>query len=289
MEKKPCVIALGQFDSVHPGHVKIIEKAVSLAKDNGINAVVFTFDRDIAFALRGAGGSVYSAYEREKIFETLGADETLIAPAESEFLNKSRDEFLRWLDEKYCVKGYCCGFDYRFGKNAEGDAKYLKDYAAKHGKICFVADECKRLGEKISTTKIKRFLEVGEIEKANELLYAGYFVTGTVQKERGVGRKIGFPTINVYPDKCKVSLKKAVYAGRVEFGGVVYPAIVNYGARPTFGLDTPLVEAHMRGFDGDLYGQTVTVFFDKFIRDIKKFLGEAELKAQLERDIEVLK
>lgn len=291
VKSSKCAVALGQFDSVHVGHRAIIAKTVAYARAHGVKSAAFTFDNDVKSVLDGSGGagaSVFSLGERKAIFKTLGIDEVIVAPAEREFLSKTPIEFLDWLSALGDIKAYFCGYDYTFGKSAAGGVDFLREYAAGRSEV-FIESEFKDAGGKISTTRIKRLLSVGDIKSANALLGCEYFVTGEVVKERGVGRQMGFPTINLYPDKSKLPLKNAVYTGSCTVGNVKYRAIINYGARPTFGLDVPLVEAHLGGFDGDLYGRTVSVCFDGFLREIRAFGSAAELKEQLKRDVEVIR
>ncbi|MBR1968513.1 MAG: riboflavin kinase, partial [Clostridia bacterium] len=116
-----------------------------------------------------------------------------------------------------------------------------------------------------------------------------YSVTGKVFKDREVGSTIGFPTANIKLESDKFCIKDGVYAGITEIDGKVYKAIINYGARPTFNLKDKLIEAHIDGFDGNLYGREITLEFTSRIRDVKKFNGEEDLKAQLEKDLKGLK
>lgn len=285
MQTKPsCVIALGYFDSVHLGHKKIIECAAFAAWRLSVKSVVFTFDGEPG--KKQDGGSVLTTAERKSVIcGELGADELLIVKPDSEFMATDKTRFLEFLDEKYDILGYVCGFDYTFGCGASGNAAFLESYAIAHGRFTEIIGEVTAGGEKISTTRVKRLLADGEVEKANLLLTVPYFVTGKVEHERGVGRQIGFPTVNVFPESDKFPLKNGVYAGHITVNGKRYKTITNYGSRPTFGLDKRVVEAHIDGFDGDLYGQTVTLYFDRYLREIIKFDNVSELVLQLKKDI----
>ena len=140
-------------------------------------------------------------------------------------------------------------------------------------------------GERVSSTAIKKFLQDGNVKKANEFLGEFYTVTGEVLHGRTVGKTLGFPTVNMLIDNEKVKLKDGVYAGKVILDNVTYRAIVNYGARPTFNLDEKLIEAHIIGFNGDLYGRTITLKFSGFIRSVMRFNGSEELIKQLGKDV----
>lgn len=284
MEKTTCVMALGYFDSVHIGHKKVIAEARAVAEKLGVKTGVFTFGGDLAARFHKTGGMVFTLAEREKLLAAAGADFVYAAACDEAFLSLDKSEFLAFLLKKFDVRAFVCGFDYTFGKGGAGDAAFLRDFAEEKNIAVKIVPEMRSEGVKVSTTEIKKRLAAGDVEGANALLGNPYFVTGSVVKERGVGHKIGFPTVNLYPAAEKFPLKNAVYGGHAYVNGVRYLAIVNYGARPTFGLSAPLTEAHLIGFDGDLYGEQIAVYFDFFLRKIKKFNGVDELKKQLETD-----
>ncbi len=288
--KKPTVMALGYFDSVHEGHKKVIKTAKEFADKNGYTLTVFTFKGNLKGLLNGDGEkSVYLPKEREKFLFDLGADEIYFAPVDFNFLSTAKLAFLNKLNKKYNIKCYVSGADYRFGKFGKGDITDLKRYAENNNQAQIVVDTFTLDGQKVSTTAIKKFLVSGDIKKANVFLGRNYSVTGKVFKDREVGSTIGFPTANIKLESDKFCIKDGVYAGFTEIGGKVYKAIINYGARPTFNLKDKLIEAHIDGFDGNLYGQEITLEFTSRIRDVKKFNGEADLKEQLEKDLKGLK
>ncbi len=283
----PVVIALGYFDSVHLGHQKVINQARSLAKEKKAKTVVFTFKGNLKGALKGEKEkAVFTYSEREEFIKSLGVDEIYFAPTNKEFLSLSKLDFLDKLCSTYNIVGFVSGKDYRFGKFGEGDTEFLTNYAKEHNQTYLVVDTLSTDKEKISTTLIKKLLSEGDLAQANALLGRQYSVTGEVFEDRKVGRKIGFPTLNMKANKDKHQLKDGVYYGNITLNGVKYMAVINYGARPTFGLDEKLIEAHVIDFNGDLYGQTVTVFFSRFMRDVKKFSNEKSLSEQLKADIQ---
>lgn len=294
-EKKSVVIALGFFDCVHIGHRAVIGAAIKTAKKYGAVPAVFTFDGNLKEKLLSAENkaaedkTVFTPEERKDYICALGVHEIFFAPVSFEFLNKTPSSFLDYLNEIYTIKGYVCGEDYRFGKGGEGDTEFLKGYARSHSQSVEVIGTVILKDEKVSTTKIKSLLSSGEVEKANELLGASYFVKGVVFEDRKVGTAMGFPTINVKIAPDKLKLKDGVYGGHITVGGKFYKTIINYGARPTFSLSEKLVEAHIADYSGKLYGKTVTLYFDFFMRENKKFDGVDELKAQLSRDLQRVK
>ena len=282
----PVVIALGYFDSVHLGHQKVINNACVLAKQNNAKTVVFTFKGNLKGALGcGKEKTVFTFKEREKFIKALGVDEIYFAPTDKEFLSLSKLDFLDKLCSTYNVLGFVSGEDYRFGKFGEGNTEFLSEYAKNNGQTYVIVDTLSTDSEKISTTLIKSLLSDGKVKQVNALLGRKYSITGEVFADRKVGRTIGFPTLNIKVDKDKHQLKDGVYYGGITLDGVDYKAVINYGARPTYGLEEKLIEAHVIDFNGDLYGETVTILFDAFMREVKKFDSEIQLKEQLKADI----
>lgn len=270
----PCVFLLGGFDGIHCGHKKLIEKAKEFYLPIGM------------MTINGAksSSSLFTMEEREEIFEQLGVSFVLETEFSEEFKNTSAEAFLSLITERFNVKAFVCGKDFRFGKGASGTPAFLRE---KTGILVFDEDiSIDGDGRKISTTTVKELLKEGKVEEANRILATPFCVTGEVIHGRRVGESMGFPTANmIYPEN-KTPIQDAVYAVSVSIGGKKYRGIANYGRCPTFDISYKLVETYIDGFSGDLYGKTLRVYFDAKIRDIKKFSGKEELTAQLSEDIE---
>lgn len=269
----PCALLLGGFDGLHAGHAALYERAKRTGLPVGATLILGN----------KAGGNVFTFPERELILERAGfafAAEFLFT---EEFRNTSAEEFVRNLFSRIDARAAFCGEDFRFGKDACGDPALLKELAPCPVTVLPLA---RSAGRKIAVSEVKRLLAEGEIAAANELLCGGYFLQGEVEHGRQVGRTYGFPTLNVTVPKEKFSLKDGVYGGYAETPAGTFPAIVNFGARPTFGVAERKAEAHLKGFSGDLYGETVRIYPVKFLRPIVKFSSKEELKEQLKKDLE---
>ena len=283
--KEKRVVALGYFDSVHIGHVAVLSKAKQTAEQLRAKTLVFTFDDGLKKILGFSNtDNVYTKSERENIYKSLGMDEVFFAPIDKEFLGLDKKQFLDYLNENFEIVAYVCGEDYRFGKGGQGDVQYLKEYARERSQQVVIAPVVLVNGEKVSSTLVKQLLIDGKIAEANSVLCKKYSVTGVVFEDRKVGRSIGFPTVNIKAEKNKQQLKSGVYAGSVQIDGKDYRAIINYGARPTFNLEEKLIEAHIIDFNGNLYGKQLTLYFDSFMREIKKFESTEQLIYQLKMD-----
>lgn len=277
----PALLVLGCFDAIHIGHRDLIKKAKLQAKINGLDLGVMLF-RD------GKGGkTVYSFEERLAILEEYSVKFVLVIDFTEEFKKTSPEDFLHTIEEKVNVKAYMSGKDFRFGAKAKGKSSTLKSYAENedNGVWYMPVKDVTLDGEKVGTTSVKGFLESGDVAKANELLGEPFYVCGEVKEGAGRGKTIGFPTANIdYPEN-KFPVKQGVYKVKSEIDGVTYYGIANYGSCPTFGDERIALEVHYEGFDGDLYGRTVKVYFLAYIRDIEAFASADELKAALKKDV----
>ena len=283
----PVVIALGYFDSVHRGHQKVIKTAKEQANLIGAKAVVFTFKGNLKSAISGGEEKVvFTPEERTEFLKNAGADFIYFAPVSEEFLSLDKTEFLDFINGEFNIKGYVSGGDYRFGKGGKGCISDIIDYAKHKNQLVITEDTLNEKGEKISTTLIKNCLLDGDVVKANLLLGRDYSISGKVFEDRKVGRKLGFPTVNIKIEKDKHPLKDGVYFGSIILDGKKYKTLINYGARPTYSLNEKLLEAHILDFSGELYGREITVNFSGFLREIIKFKDENGLKAQLLADLD---
>lgn len=274
------VLLLGFFDCLHEGHIKLIEEAKITQDIKHCKIALFTFE-NCDFS---KDGEILLFDERIKKAKGLGIDEVIVANFDDKFKTTSPEDFFHCLISSLNLEGIVCGFDYTFGKNAEGNPELLKKLCSKNNIGLNVVPKTESNGVKISTTLIKSLLSEGKIKKANALLGEEYSLSGKVVHGREVGRTIGFPTLNINVPKGKFRIKSGVYKTHAIIDGIKYEAITNYGARPTFGLNEVLTETYLKGFDGNLYDKVITIVFDDYIRDIAKFYDIEELKKQLEKD-----
>ncbi len=262
---------LGGFDGLHLGHRRLLARG----KESGFPVGVMTI-------FGGKEGAIFTPRERELVFSDAGAD-FLFELSFEEIKDESPDEFLASLEEKFSPKLYVCGEDFRFGAGAQGTPIAIKERGQVRVEVLKLLEI---EGEKISSRTVKALLKEGNVERANFLLGERFFLLGEVEKDRQIGRTLGFPTANIaYPSE-KFPLKKGVYETRTSVDGKAYRGITNYGARPTFGDESVWTETYLDGYEGDLYGRTLKVEFVRYLREIAKFDGADGLKAQLKYDIE---
>ena len=274
---KGVAVAFGAFDGIHIGHQKLIENTVEFSKKNGCKACVYTFDT------LPSGAKYITDWEQKfKIFESLGVDYLYIQKFDGDFKNTSAIDFLDKFikDAKYIT----VGFNFRFGKGREGNTRILEEYC-KNRNIAFDIVEPVYLEKEIvSSTKIRGYIEEDNFEIAGNMLGRDFSVTGEVIHGNAIGRTIGFPTANIEVDENRIMPTEGVYASVTEYDGRIYPSVTNYGGKPTFNDNRILLETNIFDFDGDLYGEKISVFFLGKIRNIVSFGSKEELKCRLERD-----
>lgn len=277
------VICLGMFDGMHRGHNKIVQTAKDLARQLNAKLAIFTFDDAFLPKIKG-DGAIFTLSERLKLFSNVGADFTLIGNTDNGLLDLSGERFLDKLFATCQVQAIVCGTDFTCGKNGQCDVEKLIEAAKKNDVIVKVVEAEFDGFEKISSTRIKKHLQNGEIPQANNLLGFEYFFDGVVQRGYSIGNRLGFPTINTAFSSAKIVLRRGVYKTVTIVDGKYYNSITNYGNAPTFSRSEFMVETHLLNFNRDVYGFDVTVLFVEFLRDIYKFDNVEQLKKQLEKD-----
>lgn len=281
---KPCVLLLGYFDGVHVGHRALIARAKALSAEYGCETGITTFYD------AKAGGQIYLFEERLSLFEKSGIDFVCAAHFDEAFRKISGGDFLETLAGSVGVCAFVCGEDYTFGNGAACGVKELEAFCARKGIRLLAGKLVKENGEKAAATRAKKLLDEGDVVSLAKLLGEPYFIKGKVSTEgRHIGRRIGFPTANLHLAPGKYPLKCGVYAVTVHIGGKSYRGIANYGARPTFGDERVVLEVYADGYAGDLYGKEITVCFDFYLREIRKFSSGEELSRQLKCDLEKIR
>jgi riboflavin kinase/FMN adenylyltransferase len=275
-----AVIALGLFDGVHRGHRLLLDTAKKIARERSLTFTVFTFSTE---SLAKCGGALYSTEEKLELLEEAGVEAVILADFK-EMADVSAEEFVKRL--LVCEMGCevaVCGFDFRFGKGAAGNAKIITALMTELGKEAVIEEEHTICGEKISTTKIKALLGEGDVKSAAEFLGAPYFITATVEHGRGEGRSLGFPTANL--SSCGLyHLRRGVYSCIALIEGRLLGGVVNVGTCPTFDEREVHAEVHLDGTSEDLYGKKLRIFFTSYIRGEKRFNNAEELIKQINVD-----
>ena len=277
---KKYAIALGMFDGVHIGHRAVLKYAI----DSGFKSLAVTFD-SLPFK---NGGNLMTSKIKEEALRAFGIHKVWFLN-----FNKVKDltpkEFLDRLSGNYNVGKIVCGFNYRFGKNAEGNTDFLRLYCKERG-IAF--DEIPPVtidGLPVSTTLIKDLLKNGEVVKAAELLSSPFYFKAEVEEGDKRGRTMGFPTANQKYPKSYARLKNGVYQTVVTIDDREYDGVTNIGLRPTYPTKDITAETYILDYAGDCYGKEVKTQIIKFLRDERKFNSSEELKNAISENVRYVK
>lgn len=283
-----CAVALGNFDGLHIGHLAVIDRTIALAGES-MTATVMLFDEHSMKAVTGAAPPrLITEEERADLFKKNGIEPFVISF--SRIKDFSPKEFVeKVLVNELDARIVVCGFNYRFGNKAKGDAKLLEEICIEKGIKCVIINEVVKDGMPVSSTAIRNAVECGDIEKANAMLGRSFgYCTEVINGDKR-GRTWGFPTINQKLPEGLVVPKFGVYESIVTVEGQSYLGVTNIGLRPTVGTEKVLSETHILSFDGVLYGKKVDVRLIRFIRSEQKFSSFDELILQIESDVNSVK
>lgn len=290
------VATIGMFDGVHRGHQKIIECIRHYALSNKGESIVITFNRHPKSITENRPPSfITSLKHRLTLLERLGVDHTIVLQFDQKLAQMTAGDFIHeilasWLGVKCIVLGFNC----RFGKDREGDIALVRKLADKYGFEVYGCPPVIYRGQVISSTAIRQAILAGMLEKAEAMLGRPVSIMGTVVKKSGRGRMLGYPTANLNLHH-EVRPPRGVYGTKVRWADQDHLALTNIGLRPTFAKElftsedeTLEIEVHILDFQGSLYGKDLEVQFLYKIRDEIPFKTVEELKAQIEKDKEIL-
>ncbi len=277
------VVTIGNFDGVHLGHRVLLGRAVQLARTLGVPACAFTFHPAPRDVLRPGNpiSRIQTLDDRIASLGRVGIDHVVVEPFTMELSRRSPSWFAQEvLGSRLGASAVIVGWDFRFGQGRAGTAVALRELMD----VAVEQIEAQELGGGVvSSSRIREAVAAGSVDLAGVLLGRPHQVVGTVVPGDKRGRTIGFPTANVHPDTPLLP-GAGVYAVRVELDGELVDGMANVGVRPTFGGGKTLLEVHLFGFSGDLYGRVLRVAFLGRLRDERTFDGVDSLVVQLNED-----
>lgn len=281
----PSVVTAGTFDGVHLGHRAVVGCVVEEARSRGVRPLVITFDPHplVLVAPHKLPGLLESLDERVERISHMGAT-PVVVPFTRELMNTTASGWLDILRRDYGAVALVAGYDNTFGR--DGRSMSVDDYV-RLGKSKGLDVVKAPVIEGISSSRIRRALAAGDVVKASEMLGYPYTVEGTVVHGRELGRKLGFPTANIAVASDRMLPACGVYAADICLdSGICRRAVVNIGSAPTVSDRLPVtVEAHIIGFDGNLYGERLRLAFLERLRDERKFDSLDHLKAAIAADV----
>ena len=309
-DNKPIVedqlaVAIGNFDGIHKGHVKLLNKCKFQAQESDLSFGVVTFDphpRDF-FNPKNPSFKLLDSEEKQILLSKLDVKFLIIIEFNEQLKNCNPEYFLsQILKENFNIVKMFAGSNFKFGKNREGAIKNTKSFANTIGLQLISIDLKKtnfineKISETISSQKIRMLIQNGQLNLANNMLGRNWCITGKVKRGKQQGREIGFPTANLSlknfikpPLGVYVSRLKIINSKNPEICNDWLPSISNIGTRPTVSGDTVNLETHIidfkeNNFDKNLYGKRINVELIEFLRPEKKFNSLSELQKQIEVD-----
>ena len=282
------IVTIGTFDGVHLGHQQILKQLIDTSRKSKLKSVLLTFfphprmvlQPDISMRL------IQTIQEREKALQKTGLDYLVIHPFSTEFSRLSADDYVKQiLVEQLNVRKVVVGYDHRFGRNRTASLEDMYHYADIHEFEVIEINAEKIESTAVSSTKIRKAIDEGNIELANTYLGHSFTIEGMVIDGDKRGRELSYPTANIdLQNQHKIVPKQGVYLVKSKLKGRVVYGMMNIGTKPTFGTTMPSIEVHFFDWNGDLYGQAVQVELLKWVREERKFSSVEELQTQIQAD-----
>lgn len=282
--KEKIIYALGFFDGVHRGHQALLDSCRCLAAEQGCKAGVITFTNHPDTLISGKSQALLNTpQDRKRLINAWGIDAVVELPFDETLMRTHWSKFLTAVVEVGGA-GFVCGSDFRFGAGGIGTAKKLAAYCESRQLPYKIVPQQVLEDVRISSTYIRQLVEKGEMERAVEFLGHPHILTGTVVSGKKLGRTMGVPTANLLLPRGIIEPKHGVYACKAVVRGKVYTAVTNIGCRPTVDGQGVTVEPWLLDFEGQLYGETITLALYAFLRPERKFDSLQDLKAEVEKN-----
>ena len=276
------VLTFGNFDGVHLGHMLIIDKVISIAKNNNLKSAVLTFEpHPVNVFAERKNFRITNFNQKVKILSAKGIDLLYVIDFSKEFSNVCANDFVNKVLINICkIKHIVVGSNCTFGNQKQGAISMLDNLSALYGYEVTIIHR----SLEISSTVIREALLKGDIELASKFLGRPYQISGTVIKGDKRGRNLGYPTANVVAKDC-LNPKQGVYVGKMNFKNTIYNGMINVGMRPTFcSSDEIVIEMHIFDVNLNLYEKNVDIYFLSFLRGEKKFMDVEILIQQIKED-----
>ncbi len=284
------ILTIGTFDGIHIGHQEILRRLIQEAKEKKGESVLFTFEphpREVIFPDTHGLKMISNLEEKMETLNELGIDHLILFPFTKGFSELTAEEFVKTiLVDDIGIEKVVIGYDHHFGKNREGNIEVLRKFGKEYG---FEVEEipAQDIDDiNVSSTKIRKALEKGDMNTVTQYLGRPFEINGIVVEGNKLGRTMGYPTANIdIQDSKKILPGCGAYVVQIGLHGQVYRGMMNIGFNPTHNLqENESVEVHILDFNDTLYGEKLKIEVLAKIREEKKFNSPEELKAQLKRD-----
>jgi riboflavin kinase/FMN adenylyltransferase len=283
------VLTVGTFDGVHRGHWQVLQEIRRRAAATGRRSVILTFHPHPLRIVRPehAPPLLTTPLEKKEILAESGVDYAVFLPFTPVLARYSPRRFVEEiLLGRLGVEELVIGYDHGFGRGRSGDVDTLREIGRELGFAVDVVEPVETDGEPISSTRVRRALQEGDVEKARAGLGRPYSLRGLVVRGEGRGRTLGFPTANLaVTSSGKLIPPPGIYAVRAVLRRGTYPGALHVGPRPTFRGSPPSIELHLMDFSGDLYGEEIRVDFIRYLREVRPFSSVEALIGQMREDV----
>ena len=283
-----AAVTIGAFDGIHKGHQSLVKSMIADAKSRQVPTVMITFDPlpFVFFTKTTDAMNIVTPDERAEIAEKLGISYLVTLRFDQSLADQSAEEFIHELSDHLGMESLWIGADFSLGRNREGTQQVLKDLSDIYHYQVHIVPEIELDGLKISSTRIRKYLQDGDVKKAWQLLGYPYFLETEIVHGAALGRKLGIPTMNMKFPAGKVIPKNGVYVADIWFDEKRYDAVTSVGTRPTFYSNGEVVvETFMLSANAEKYGATAKVEFLEFLRPEYRYDFPTELVAQIQLDI----
>jgi riboflavin kinase/FMN adenylyltransferase len=281
------VVTMGNFDGIHLGHQTLVSNAVTEARQRRTQSMVFTFEPHPLklLAPERAPQMIVNHKDKMDMLEALGVDAVIVQTFDRRFANIEAKDFVqRYLVEHLNLSKIWLGRDLRFGRARHGDAEDLIRWGSELGFGVGIVEPILVQGKRISSSRIRQLIQQGGVDEVQAMLGRYHFISGTVVRGHGRGRKIGFPTANLAA-ATELLPQDGIYATILEFQGRRWLSVSSVGHNPTFEEGAHTIEAYILDFAQDIYGEPVKLSFVQRIREERKFAQIEDLVTQIDRDV----
>lgn len=281
------IYALGFFDGVHLGHRALLRRCRMLAQDACVDTGAVTFaNHPDSLVFGKTPGLINTPEDRDVLLQSFGMTRVVSLPFTRELRDTPWRDFLDMLCRDYGAAGFVCGDDFCFGRKGEGNAQLLLEYCREAGIPGAVVPQ-QNVGDiRVSSTYIRKLLEAGDIARTNRFLGHPHILSGRVINGKHLGRTLGIPTANLAFPSALALPRFGVYACKARVQEGTFIAVTNVGRRPTVNGSNVNAESWLLDFDGDLYGQTLTLEFYGFVRPEMKFGSLEQMRSEIFRNAE---
>lgn len=291
LNKETSVAAIGVFDGVHRGHQKVINEAITQARNIGARSVVITFNKHPREIIKpGSHPPILTSPElKKRLIAGLNADLLVVIEFDKLLASLKPDEFMDLICQRIGIIKIVVGENFRYGAAAAGNLEVLQAYGAAKKIEIFGIPLLKMRDQTVSSTWIRAQLKAGDIDSVKEALGRFPLVTGTVVPGHGRGGSLGYHTANIRTREKAMLPSEGVYAGYIWVGDRKYPGAINIGKNPTFGGERRQLEVFILDFDSDVYGEEITLEFRLRLRDENKFASAQLLAEQIAKDVKAVR